>query len=77
VILHQNSACIVDSLVACKFVNIAVSEDYFARALTSLTGIDYPTGELFRTGERIWTLERCIIYVKASRALMIRSRRAC
>jgi len=58
VILHQNSAAILDSLVACKFVNIAVAEEYLARALTSLTGISFPTGELIRAGERIWNLER-------------------
>ena len=58
VTLHQNSAAILDSLVACKFVNIAVAEEYLARALTSLTGISYSTGELIRAGERIWNLER-------------------
>lgn len=58
VTLHQNTAAILDSLVACKFVNIAVAEEYLARALTSLTGVSYPTGELIRAGERIWNLER-------------------
>jgi aldehyde:ferredoxin oxidoreductase len=58
VILHQNSNSVIDALVACKFVNIAVGDDYLARALSSLTGVNYPTGELIRTGERIWTLER-------------------
>jgi aldehyde:ferredoxin oxidoreductase len=58
VILNQNSAAVIDSLVACKFAHIAVADEYFARALTSLTGVEYPTGELIRTGERIWNLER-------------------
>ncbi|MBN1565526.1 MAG: aldehyde ferredoxin oxidoreductase family protein [Anaerolineae bacterium] len=58
VILHQNSAGVLDSLVACKFANIAVAEEYFARALTALTGINYPTGKLIQTGERIWNMER-------------------
>ncbi|MBI5960562.1 MAG: aldehyde ferredoxin oxidoreductase family protein, partial [Chloroflexi bacterium] len=58
VILHQNAASIIDSLVACKFANIAIAEDYFARALTALTGVEYPTGDLIRAGERIWTMER-------------------
>ena len=58
VILHQNTAAVLDSLVACKFVNIAVAEEYLARALTSLTGITYSTGDLIRAGERIWNLER-------------------
>ncbi|MBN1966908.1 MAG: aldehyde ferredoxin oxidoreductase family protein [Anaerolineae bacterium] len=58
VILHQHSAAVLDSLIACKFANIAVAEEYFARALTALTGIAYPTGELLRTGERVWNMER-------------------
>ncbi len=58
VILHQNSAAVIDSLVACKFANIAVADEYFARALTALTGVEYPTGDMIRTGERIWNLER-------------------
>ena len=58
VILNQNGSCAQDSLVACKFANIAVADEYFARALSALTGIEYPTGEMLRAGERIWTLER-------------------
>ncbi len=58
VMMHQNSAAAIDSLGVCKFVNIAVAEEYLARALTSLTGIDYPTGALIRAGERIYNLER-------------------
>lgn len=58
VAIHQDSAAIVDSLVVCKFVNIAVAEEYFARALTALTGVEYSTGDLIRTGERIWNMER-------------------
>jgi aldehyde:ferredoxin oxidoreductase len=58
VTLHQNIAAVIDSLIVCKFSNIAVAEEYFARALTSLTGVEYPTGELIRAGERIWNLER-------------------
>jgi aldehyde:ferredoxin oxidoreductase len=58
VILHQDTAAAVDSLVVCKFANIAVGEEYFARALGAVTGLDYSTGDLVRAGERIWTLER-------------------
>ena len=58
VILHQHSAAVIDSLVVCKFVNIAVAEEYLARALTALTGVEYPTGELFHIGERVWNIER-------------------
>ena len=58
VAIHQDSSAMVDSLIVCKFVNIAVAEEYFARALTALTGIEYSTGNLIRTGERIWNMER-------------------
>lgn len=58
VILNQDSNAVVDSLVACKFAHIAVADEYFARVLTALTGVKYPHGELIRTGERIWNLER-------------------
>ncbi len=58
VILHQNTAAVIDSLVICKFTNIAVAEEYMARALSALTGVHYPTGEMVRAGERIWNLER-------------------
>lgn len=58
VILNQDSNAVIDSLVACKFAHIAVADEYFARVLTALTGVKYPHGELIRTGERIWTLER-------------------
>jgi aldehyde:ferredoxin oxidoreductase len=58
VILHQNSAAAIDSLVLCKFTNMAVSEEYLARALSAVTGVRYSTGDLMRLGERIWNLER-------------------
>ena len=58
VALHQNGAAAIDSLVLCKFCNLAVAEEYFARALAATTGIAYSTGDLLRAGERIWNLER-------------------
>jgi aldehyde:ferredoxin oxidoreductase len=58
VILHQNAMAAIDSLVLCKFTNLAVAEEYFARVLTAITGVQYSTGDLIRTGERIWNLER-------------------
>ncbi len=58
VIRQQNAAATVDSLGLCKFVHIAVSEEYLARALTAVTGVEYTTGDLDRIGERIWNLER-------------------
>jgi aldehyde:ferredoxin oxidoreductase len=58
VILHQNIAAAIDSLVLCKFTNMGVSEEYFARVLTAVTGIPYTTGDLVRVGERVWNLEK-------------------
>jgi aldehyde:ferredoxin oxidoreductase len=58
VILHQNGAAAIDSLVLCKFTNMAVSEEYLARVLSAVTGVQYSTGDLMRLGERIWNLER-------------------
>jgi aldehyde:ferredoxin oxidoreductase len=58
VILHQNAAAAIDSLVLCKFVNLAVAEEYLARALSAVTGVPCSTGDLIRAGERIWNLER-------------------
>lgn len=58
VAVHQNSAAVVDSLVVCKFVNMAVAEEFFARTLTSLTGEKFTGDDLMLVGERVWNLER-------------------
>jgi aldehyde:ferredoxin oxidoreductase len=58
VTVHQDSAAVIDSLVICKFTNMAVSEEFYARMLTAVTGIHYTAEGLTLTGERIWNLER-------------------
>ncbi len=58
VILHQNASAMIDSLVICKFTNMGVAEEYFARVLTAVTGLKYSTNDLIKTGERVWNLER-------------------
>ncbi|GAB4480326.1 MAG: aldehyde ferredoxin oxidoreductase family protein [Anaerolineae bacterium] len=58
VAVHQNSAALIDSLVICKFTNLAVAEEYFARTLSAVTGITYSADDLMRVGERVWNLER-------------------
>ncbi|MCX6068322.1 MAG: aldehyde ferredoxin oxidoreductase family protein, partial [Chloroflexi bacterium] len=58
VILNQNSNAAIDSLVICKFTNMGVADEYFARVLSAVTGIQYATNELIKTGERVWNLER-------------------
>ena len=56
--VHQNSAAVIDSLVYCKFTNMAVSEEFFARTLTAVTGEHFTVDDLMMVGERVWTLER-------------------
>ena len=58
VVLHQNASAAIDSLVVCKFANMAVPDEYFARVLSAVTGLEFSTGDLIRVGARIWNLER-------------------
>jgi aldehyde:ferredoxin oxidoreductase len=58
VAVHQDSAAVVDSLGLCKFTNMAVAEEYFARILTAITGETFTADDLMRAGERVWNLER-------------------
>ena len=58
VILNQNSNAAIDSLVICKFTNMGVADEYFARVLSAVTGIQYATGDMIKAGERVWNLER-------------------
>jgi aldehyde:ferredoxin oxidoreductase len=58
VAVHQNSAAVVDSLVVCKFVNMAVAEEFFARLLTAVSGVSYSGDDLMEAGERVYNLER-------------------
>jgi aldehyde:ferredoxin oxidoreductase len=56
--VHQNSAAVIDSLVVCKFANMAVAEEFFARILTAISGVQFTVDDLMKAGERIWNLER-------------------
>ena len=58
VILNQNSNAAINSLVVCKFTNMGVADEYFARVLSAVTGIPYATTDMIKVGERIWNLER-------------------
>jgi aldehyde:ferredoxin oxidoreductase len=58
VILNQNSNAAIDSLVLCKFTSMGVADEYFARTLSAVTGIQYATGDMIKMGERVWNLER-------------------
>jgi aldehyde:ferredoxin oxidoreductase len=55
---HQNTSAVVDSLVLCKFTNMAVSVEFFARLLTAVSGIDFSADDLMKVGERTWNIER-------------------
>jgi aldehyde:ferredoxin oxidoreductase len=56
--VHQDSAAVIDSLLYCKFANMAVAEEFFARTLTAVTGEHFTADDLMMVGERVWTLER-------------------
>ena len=42
----------------CKFTNMGVADEYFARVLSAVTGVQYATGDMIKVGERVWNLER-------------------
>jgi len=58
VITHQNINAAMDCLVVCRFINLAATEEYFARILSAVTGVGYQPQDLHRIGEKIWNLER-------------------
>jgi aldehyde:ferredoxin oxidoreductase len=58
VAVHQNEAAVVDSLVICRFTNLAVSAEFYARLLTAVSGQKFSADDLLRVGERVWNLER-------------------
>jgi aldehyde:ferredoxin oxidoreductase len=55
---HQNTAAVVDSLVLCKFTDLAVSVEFFARTLSAVSGLDFTADDLMKVGERTWNVER-------------------
>lgn len=58
VAVHQDSSAVVDSLVVCKFTNMAATEEHFARLLTALSGHPFTAQDLSQVGRRVWNLER-------------------
>jgi len=56
--VHQNSAAVVDSLVVCKFTNLAVAEGILRPHLSAVTGLPFTADDLMRVGERVWNIER-------------------
>jgi len=57
-IAFQNLTAALDATGACLFGVFGMEADDLAQMLTKLTGVDYPTEEFLRAGERIWNLER-------------------
>ncbi|MBL6982847.1 MAG: aldehyde ferredoxin oxidoreductase family protein [Anaerolineales bacterium] len=57
-IVMQHTNAVIDSIGMCKFVNFAIGDDFFARLMTSITGVKYEVQDLQLAGERIWNLER-------------------
>jgi aldehyde:ferredoxin oxidoreductase len=55
---HQNTAAVIDSLVLCKFTNLAVSVEFFARFLSAVSGLKFTADDLMKVGERTWNMER-------------------
>ncbi|HBX71290.1 MAG TPA: aldehyde ferredoxin oxidoreductase, partial [Chloroflexi bacterium] len=55
---HQNTSAVIDSLVLCKFTNMAVSVEFFARLLTAVSGLEFSADDLMKVGERTWNMER-------------------
>ncbi|MFX0134281.1 MAG: aldehyde ferredoxin oxidoreductase family protein [Candidatus Hodarchaeota archaeon] len=58
VIRTQNINAMLDSLIICKFTAFAISEDFYSRLLTAVTGVKFSSEDLMIIGERIWNLER-------------------
>lgn len=58
VAVHQDTSAAVDSLVVCKFANMAATEEHFARLLTAMSGMPFTAQDLSQVGERVWNLER-------------------
>jgi aldehyde:ferredoxin oxidoreductase len=58
VIFQQNLNAAMDSMVMCRFSSFAVGDDYYARLLAAVTGLEYEPQDLHVIGERIWNLER-------------------
>ncbi len=55
---QQNFVAIIDSLVLCQFLTFAVGEEFIARVLSAVTGVEKTQQDLLDMGERIWNIER-------------------
>jgi len=58
VIYFQNSHAVADSSIFCRFLSLAVTDDYLSRIVSTFTGFDLSTTDYQKIGERIYVLER-------------------
>lgn len=58
VIYFQNSHAVADSAIFCRFLSLAVTDDYLSRVVSAYTGFDFSTTDYQKIGERIYVLER-------------------
>jgi len=58
VVLFQDISAFVDSALLCRFLQLALGVDTFARMLNVVTGLDFSGEEVIAVGKRIYTLER-------------------
>jgi len=58
VTIFQDLYAACDSLVVCKFNTFAVGAEEFASTLSAVTGWQYTSQDIMKTGERIYNLER-------------------
>jgi len=57
-VVLENTNAAVDSLALCRFTSFSLSEEYYSRMLSSVTGVEYSENDFIKVGERIWNLER-------------------
>ncbi|MCX7991227.1 MAG: aldehyde ferredoxin oxidoreductase family protein [Proteobacteria bacterium] len=60
VIYLQNSHSSADSAIFCRFLSLAVGDDYLSRLISAYAGCEISTEEYLKIGERIYNLERYI-----------------
>ncbi|HOP09708.1 MAG TPA: aldehyde ferredoxin oxidoreductase C-terminal domain-containing protein, partial [Candidatus Methanofastidiosa archaeon] len=57
-VVLENLNAAVDCLALCRFTGFALSEEYYSRMLSAVTGVEYTENEFISIGEKIWNIER-------------------
>ncbi len=60
VIYLQNSHAAADSSIFCRFLSLAVGDDYLSRLIGAYNNIELSTEDYLKIGERVYNLERYI-----------------